>query len=118
VDIGWGRYIEYAHLVPASPTVQVGDFIQKGYILGKLGNSGNTDSPHLHFQVMDKPSPLGAHGLPFVFDHMNREATYAGTVAAESDQFLAGQPLSLDFSAAHRFHNTMPLTLDLLDFKF
>lgn len=118
VDIGGGHYIMYAHLAPGSPTVQVGDSIQKGYILGKLGNSGNTDSPHLHFQVMDKPSSLGAHGLPFVFDHMAREGTYAGTVASESDQFLAGQPLSLDFSSARYFHHTMPLTLDLLDFRF
>jgi Peptidase family M23 len=117
-DIGDGRYVMYAHLAPFSATVQVGDFIPKGHVLGKLGNSGNTDSPHLHFQVMDKPSPLGAHGLPFVFDHMYREATYAGTVEAESRQFLAGQPLSLDFSTARHFHDTMPLTFDLLDFKF
>ncbi len=118
VDIGGGRYIMYAHLAPGSPTVQVGDFIQKGYVLGKLGNSGNSDSPHLHFQVMDKPSSLGAHGLPFVFDHMNREATFSGTFAAESSEFLAGTPLLLNFSTARHFDNTMPLTFDLLDFEF
>ena len=117
VDIGEGRYVMYAHLAPFSPTVQVGDFIPKGYVLGKLGNSGNTDSPHLHFQLMDKPSPLGAHGLPFVFDHMYREATYAGTVESENKQFLAGKPLPLDFSTARHFHNSMPLTFDLLDFN-
>jgi hypothetical protein len=49
---------------------------------------------------------------------VDREATYAGTMAAEDDQFRAGQPLSFDFSTARHFHNTMPLTLDLLDFKF
>jgi murein DD-endopeptidase MepM/ murein hydrolase activator NlpD len=108
----------YAHLAPNSATVRVGDSVPTGSVLGKLGNSGNTDSPHLHFQVMDKPSPLGAHGLPFVFDHMYREATYVGTVEAENDQFLAGQPLPLDLSTARQFHNTMPLTFDLVDFKF
>jgi murein DD-endopeptidase len=33
-----------------------------------LGNSGNSDAPHLHFHVSDSNSPLGAEGLPYVFD--------------------------------------------------
>jgi murein DD-endopeptidase MepM/ murein hydrolase activator NlpD len=33
-----------------------------------LGNSGNSDSPHLHFHVSDGVSTLGAEGLPFVFE--------------------------------------------------
>jgi len=37
-------------------------------VLGLLGNSGQTTGPHLHFQVMDAPSPLAAEGIPFVFD--------------------------------------------------
>ena len=118
VDIGGGHYILYAHLMPGSPTVQVGEFIQKGYVLGKLGNSGNTDSPHLHFQVMDKPSSLGAHGLPFVFDHMTRETTYSGSLESEQDEFLAGKPLLLKASVRRAFDDTMPLTFDLLDFEF
>jgi murein DD-endopeptidase MepM/ murein hydrolase activator NlpD len=38
-------------------------------VLGRLGNSGNTGAPHLHFHVMDAPTPLGAdHNLPYVID--------------------------------------------------
>jgi murein DD-endopeptidase MepM/ murein hydrolase activator NlpD len=74
VDAGSGHYIMYAHLVPGSPTVQVGDVVQRGFVLGNLGNSGNS-TPHLHFQVMDRPSSLGANGLPFVFDSMKRAGT-------------------------------------------
>lgn len=29
------------------------------------GNSGNSDAPHLHFQLMDANSPLGAEGFPY-----------------------------------------------------
>jgi hypothetical protein len=69
VDIGGGRYAIYAHLVPGSITVKEGDHVGRGQQIGRLGNSGNTDAPHLHFHVMDAPSPLGAdHNLPYVFD--------------------------------------------------
>jgi hypothetical protein len=69
VDIGGGRYAIYAHLVPGSVTVEEGDHVGRGQVLGRLGNSGNTGAPHLHFHVMDAPLALGAdHNLPYVFD--------------------------------------------------
>src|SRR5262249_37856737 len=34
------------------------ELIQTGQVFGLLGNSGNPDGPHLHFHVMDSPSPL------------------------------------------------------------
>jgi murein DD-endopeptidase MepM/ murein hydrolase activator NlpD len=116
MDVGAGHYIMYAHLIPGSPTVQVGEVVPKGYVLGKLGNSGNSSGPHLHFQVMDRPSSVGANGLPFVFDHMTREATVVGSLESAEDTFNAGMPLPLDFSTAGKFYKTMPLELDLLDF--
>ncbi|MBV9267947.1 MAG: M23 family metallopeptidase, partial [Acidobacteriaceae bacterium] len=53
VDMGDGQYALYAHLVPYSATVQVGDVVRQGRRIGLLGDSGNSDAPHLHFQVMD-----------------------------------------------------------------
>ena len=38
-----------------------------GQVIGALGNTGNTDAPHLHFHVMSTPDPLASNGLPFVF---------------------------------------------------
>ncbi len=67
MDIGQGHFVLYAHLKPASLLVHVGDLVSQGQILASLGNSGKADAPHLHFQVMDGPSPLGSEGLPFVF---------------------------------------------------
>lgn len=58
----------YAHLKPGSIRVRVGDRVNSGCLLAVVGNSGNSTEPHLHFQVMDRASPLDADGLPYVFD--------------------------------------------------
>src|SRR3954453_15429790 len=57
VDIGGGHFAFFAHLQPGSLTVQVGNRVRAGQVLGRLGNSGNSDFPHLHFHVMNGPSP-------------------------------------------------------------
>lgn len=97
VDIGDGRYAFYAHLQPGSLRVKVGDRVRRGQVLGRLGNTGNSDAPHLHFHVMDGPSPLRSNGLPFVF----RTFTLEGTVTNE-DTLLARQPVTIDPAGAGR----------------
>ena len=71
LDIGGGYFAFYAHLQKKSVTVRVGDQVKKGAVLGKLGNSGNTSGPHLHFHVMTGPSVLGSDGVPYVIESFN-----------------------------------------------
>jgi len=109
-----GRFALYAHLIPFSITVDVGHFIHTGCILGKLGSSGSSSIPHLHFQVMDSPSSLGAHGLPFLFDRMSRDYRYAGSLDDQVRQTVSGEPLSLmPVTGQTQFQNTMSLIFDL-----
>lgn len=68
IDIGDGRYAFYAHLQPGSLRVAVGDRVRRGDVVGLVGNSGNSTEPHLHFHVADAASPLGAEGIPYVFE--------------------------------------------------
>ncbi|MTW12234.1 peptidoglycan DD-metalloendopeptidase family protein [Pseudoduganella eburnea] len=68
LDLGGGNFAFYAHLQPNTIRVKVGDHVKRGQTLALLGNSGNSDAPHLHFHVSDSNSPLGAEGLPYVFD--------------------------------------------------
>ena len=65
LDIGNGHYALYAHLQPGSLRVKLGDHVRRGQVLGLVGNSGNSTEPHLHFHIMDGPSPLGSEGLPY-----------------------------------------------------
>ena len=62
-----GEYSFCAHLIPGSVKVKKGDKVKRGQILGKVGNSGNSDGPHLHFQLMDGPDKSTARGLPCRF---------------------------------------------------
>ncbi|HSU97457.1 MAG TPA: M23 family metallopeptidase, partial [Gemmatimonadaceae bacterium] len=50
LDLGGGVYAFYAHMQKDSVAVHVGDRVTRGQVLGKLGNTGNTSAPHLHFQ--------------------------------------------------------------------
>ena len=70
LDIGNGRFATYGHLVPKSLRVSAGAKVRRGQVLGLLGNSGNSDAPHLHFHITDRPSPLGSEGVPYVFESM------------------------------------------------
>lgn len=68
-----GRFAFYEHLQRGSVRVRTGDRVRRGEVIGRLGNSGSSSmGPHLHFHVSDANSPLGAEGLPFVFDRFEQ----------------------------------------------
>jgi hypothetical protein len=76
LDIGGGRYVAFGHLRAGSVTVAVGDVVQAGQKLGEVGNSGNSDEPHLHLQVQNVPGfdvitpPEGARTYPWLFPNL------------------------------------------------
>lgn len=71
LDLGGGRFGFYAHLQPGSMQVRKGDHVKRGQLLAKVGNSGNTSAPHLHFHITQGLGPLSAQGLPYVIDRFD-----------------------------------------------
>lgn len=67
LDHGNGEYSLLAHLQRGSIAVKVGARVTAGQLLGKTGNSGVSTEPHLHYQLMDAPQWVKAHGLPPFF---------------------------------------------------
>jgi hypothetical protein len=111
------RYASYAHFAPGSVHVQVGDSVVTGQVLGKLGNSGSSQTPHLHFQITDEPSFVTGRPLPYVFDHTERRFRYAGaSLDEEGRQTFTGEPVPLAPATPVDLTGKMPLTFDVLDF--
>jgi murein DD-endopeptidase MepM/ murein hydrolase activator NlpD len=67
-----GVSLVYAHLIPGSPAVRVGQHVRRGQIIGRLGNSGGSLAPHLHFHVVNGPHAALSDGFPYVLRSFSR----------------------------------------------
>lgn len=68
------EYSCLAHLLPHSIKVQKGQYVRRGEVIAKCGNSGNSSEPHLHFQIQDRKSFFYSMGLPIHFTDIHKEA--------------------------------------------
>ena len=111
-----GVFVFYAHLKPGSVRVKVGDSLRPGQTVGLLGNSGNSDAPHLHFHAMNGPDPLRSAGIPYVY----RQFTVAHRLQAESqleELLTTGGPVAYaPEPVAKAVTDAMPIDLDLVNF--
>jgi len=70
IDHGKNEYSFYAHRQPGSVRVHKGDRVKASDVIGKLGSSGNSTEPHLHFHVCDSNDPLTSAGIPVNFSNV------------------------------------------------
>lgn len=115
IDIGNGYTAFYAHLIKGTAKVKKGDKVKRGQVIGKLGNSGNSTGPHLHFHIVKGTDPIADQGVPYVIN--NFEVTKQASAAALPDEFFAGVPLetTTNFKGAHK--NEMPADNTVVTFK-
>jgi hypothetical protein len=116
LEIGNGIFAYYAHMKQGSVAVREGERVRRGQVLGLLGNSGNTDGPHLHLHIMDGPLPLASNGIPYVIDSfkLKGRAVSADNLATElmTNAPVVVQPVEeIDLR-----ENEMPANLTLVEF--
>jgi hypothetical protein len=106
----------YAHLQPGSIGVAVGDAVIAGQPLGRLGNSGNSLAPHLHFGLLDGPDPRTANSVPFVLDRYT--VTGAVDPASYLAAFTGSGPLRLRTDTTPVAQSgTLPLNLAVVEVR-
>ncbi|HYM81279.1 MAG TPA: M23 family metallopeptidase [Candidatus Limnocylindria bacterium] len=71
IDHGAGEFSILGHLQRGSVRVKTGDRVRQGQVLGRLGNSGHSQGPHLHYHLMADSVLFRSDGLPSRFENTN-----------------------------------------------
>lgn len=67
IDHGDGIVTRYGH--NKSIEVDVGDLVTKGQIIGKMGSTGRSTGPHVHYEVIKRGKQIDP--LPYVYRKVN-----------------------------------------------
>lgn len=115
VKVADGVYVLYGHMDPGSVAVRVGDKVTRGQQIGLIGTSGNSTTPHLHFQILTTPTYFPADSKPWVFDSF----TLLGRVTERLwDDNMGLEPTGvLPFAAAaspSKRTNELPIDRDVI----
>jgi murein DD-endopeptidase MepM/ murein hydrolase activator NlpD len=68
IDHGRSEFSFLAHLQKGSVAVKPGQRVAKGALVGRCGNSGQSDLPHLHYHLQTTPIYEAGAGLPSYFN--------------------------------------------------
>jgi murein DD-endopeptidase MepM/ murein hydrolase activator NlpD len=116
VDMGGSRFATYAHMQPGSITVRVGAAVHRGQVLGRVGNTGSSGTPHLHFHITNSALLARSNGVPYEFTGfrltgkiLNLEAWLDQEVSVPADIGPVAPPA--------RRRGQLPLTTDIVTFR-
>lgn len=62
IDHGNGYKTIYGHMLYNSANVSVGEYVYQGKFIGKVGNTGNSTGPHIHFGSYYNNTPIDPYG--------------------------------------------------------
>jgi murein DD-endopeptidase MepM/ murein hydrolase activator NlpD len=95
--------------------VRPGDRVKRGQAIARAGSSGTTGGPHLHFQVMDRPSIVFSDGLPYVFDKFDLTGQ-TPPLAAMLRYYDTLERVPIDTRNAGTRRNAYPMSGDVVKF--
>jgi murein DD-endopeptidase MepM/ murein hydrolase activator NlpD len=108
LEIAPDVFAHYAHLRPGSLRVRAGQHVHRGEVLARLGDSGNSAAPHLHFHLSNRPTFEESEGVPFRFARFKNEGTAGEDVVLSPSAVWTPHPAQLQES--------MPLDGDVIEF--
>ena len=73
IKVAADRHVFLCHFQKGSIAVKKGDRVKAGQPLGKCGNSGNSDAPHIHLHMQDTPVFNEGLGQNMIFKGINVE---------------------------------------------
>ena len=101
LDHGNGEFSLTCHMRGGTVPIKVGDEVKAGQLLGRVGNSGLSQIPHIHFNLMDGEQWLEAKGLPALFSNFERIR-------------FAGEPITIELGNPMTWWLVRPVTGDLI----
>jgi murein DD-endopeptidase MepM/ murein hydrolase activator NlpD len=97
IDHGRGEFTLLGHLKQGSLAVHVGDRVVRAQRIARVGNSGMSTEPHLHFHLMDTGDWKTANGLPLALNDFVRNGSFVDRAEPRRGDVLT--PIAIE---AHR----------------
>jgi Peptidase family M23 len=118
IKIAPERFLLYGHMKTGSVRVKVGQKVSEGQLLGQVGNTGNSSTPHLHFQVLTEPTFFPSDSVPFTFAHFSLLGQVTEPFTDETLALLPNGtiPVAPSKQSARSRHAQMPLDLNVVRF--
>jgi len=118
IKVNPNTYLLYAHMKPGSIRVKAGERITKGQQIGVIGTTGNSTTPHLHFQILSTPTFFPTDSMPYVFEAFDlvgheSERVWDDNLGLQPDGTI---PVNPAINPGPR-RNVMPLDRDIVMFK-
>lgn len=79
IDHGTGEYSVLCHMRQGSVVVSRGDRVEQGQVIGRIGNSGESFGPHLHYHLQAGELIFGCDPLPVRFKNIGDLELSRGT---------------------------------------